>query len=214
MTAESEYRMGARVFASDGGHVGSLIGLVVDREALEPHALVVKESRWFTGHILSPGAALLVDEVAVPLEGVARVAPDRIDLALTADQVRRLPPYLTYRYTSLGPAHMGVEAIELVGGPGVPPLVETAGKRGDEIEISSGEPVLTADGDRLGTVKEVLVQGEELVGVVLHPRGLFGDEVIMPRRFLRRGDDLALRADLSRDDIGRLRPFRPHDRGS
>src|SRR2546429_6764813 len=45
-----------------------------------------------------------------------------------------------------------------------------------------------------------LFRSDQLVGVVLHPEGLLKQEVILPRRFLDRSDDLALFAKLSESD--------------
>jgi hypothetical protein len=56
-------------------------------------------------------------------------------------------------------------------------------------------------------VKDVLFDGEELVGVVMHPEGLLQHEVVMPRRFIGRSDDAALFARLSEDDLQHLEPF-------
>jgi len=55
----------------------------------------------------------------------------------------------------------------------------------------------------------VLFDGDQLVGVVLQPGGLFKHEVILPRRFLGRSDDAALFAHLDETDLDRLSPFRP-----
>jgi len=66
-------------------------------------------------------------------------------------------------------------------------------------------------GKKLGTVKDVLFHDDQLVGVVLHPEGLLKQEVILPRRFLDRSDDLALFAKLSESDLDHLQPFRPSD---
>jgi hypothetical protein len=47
--------------------------------------------------------------------------------------------------------------------------------------------------------------------VVVKPDGLLKEEVILPRRFLQRRDDLALFAGLSADDLEHLKPFVPAD---
>jgi len=53
--------------------------------------------------------------------------------------------------------------------------------------------------------------GDQLVGVVLKPDGLFRKEVILPRRFLDRSDDAALFANIDEDDVAHLEPFEPPD---
>jgi hypothetical protein len=69
--------------------------------------------------------------------------------------------------------------------------------------------MLGSRGKRLGTVKDVLFDNAELIGVVILPDGVLREEVILPRRFLQRSDDLALFADLSVDDLEHLKPFEP-----
>lgn len=205
-----DYRLNSRVFASDGRHVGTLAGLVADGSTYRVQALLVKESHRFTGHLLAPGSALLIDEILIPVDSVAGVTRDRIELGLTTEEVRRLPPYLSYEYESLTGAHVAEEEIELLGGgPAIPSLVETADKPAGDIEISPGESVMLPTGRRLGGVKEVLTEDGDLVGVVLLPDGLFKREVVIPRRFLSRADDLALFTTLTDEDLDHLRPFRP-----
>ena len=69
--------------------------------------------------------------------------------------------------------------------------------------------MLGNSGKRLGTVKDVLFDNSELVGVVILPDGVLKEEVILPRRFLKRSDDLALFAELSDNDLEHLKPFEP-----
>jgi len=97
--------------------------------------------------------------------------------------------------------------------PAVPHWIEqVAVKSPDELEIDGGENVMLGHtGKKLGTVKDVLFHDDQLVGVVLHPEGLLKQEVILPRRFLDRSDDLALFAKLSESDLDHLQPFRPSD---
>jgi uncharacterized protein YrrD len=77
-----------------------------------------------------------------------------------------------------------------------------------ELEIDSGEHVMLGrTGKKLGRVKDVLFDGDELVGVVILPEGLLREEVVLPRRFIGRSDDLALFAQLEPDDLEHLKPF-------
>jgi sporulation protein YlmC with PRC-barrel domain len=207
MSEELDYRLGQAVVSSDDKHVGTLQALITDRENFQPRALVVKESRWFSGHLLSPGSALLTDEVAIPLDSVASVTQDRISLTLTGTQIRKLPPYLTYHYRAVTRGEVALQQfVHLTGESAILGLEATAAKSSDEIEISPGEHVMLPGGHKLGTVKELLYEGDVLIGVVLLPGGLFKQEVILPRRFLERGDDLALFASLTAEDVARLQP--------
>lgn len=64
-------------------------------------------------------------------------------------------------------------------------------------------------GRRLGHVKEVLFDGDELVGIVMEPEGFFREPVILPRRLFERSDDAALFARLTEEDLKHLEPFVP-----
>ena len=206
--------MGAAVYSSDGKEIGTLSSLIVDQKNLNLKALVAKESRRFTGHLLSPGSFLLADEVIVPHDKVKSISHDRIDLNLSASEVRNLAPYLSYRYGGETVAEGFEDQISvLASSPSVPfSLEEVANKQADELEIAGGENVMLGHtGKKLGTVKDVLFDDAELVGVVVLPDGILKKEVIMPRRFLGRSDDLALFADLTDEDFDHLEPFEPTD---
>jgi sporulation protein YlmC with PRC-barrel domain len=208
-----DFHLGAEVYSSEGKDVGKLVHVLVDSD-YRLQAVVVKESRRFSGRLLSPGSMLLADEFIMPKEAVRAVTHDRVELNLAAADVRRLPPYLSYGEK---PESVGEEvedfAAVLGSGPEVPHWLEqVANKPASELEIDGGENVMLGDtGKKLGTVKDVLFDGDELVGVVLQPEGLFKKEVILPRRFLARSDDAALFAQLDEKDLEHLTPFHPPD---
>jgi sporulation protein YlmC with PRC-barrel domain len=212
---DEDFHLGAAVESTDGTDIGKLTGLIVDKDSLALRAFVVKESRRFTGHLLSPGSWLLADEVVVPRGEVSSMSHDRIVLKLTAADVRKLPPYLSYRYgdetVTEGFTEEAINA--LTASPAIPASLEqVADKSSDELEINGDENVMLGHtGKRLGTVKDVLFDNSALIGVVIRPDGLLKEEVIMPRRFLQRSDDAALFADLNADDLEHLKPFEPAD---
>ena len=205
----TDFHLGATVYASDGTHVGELEGTLVDKTSLELKALVVKEDGRFSGHFLRPGSLLLTDELVVPLAAVGGVSRDRVDLKLTPSQLRKLPPYLTYRFATPTPTEEIGEALDvLTATMAAPPVEETADKPAGELEIDSGENVMLGHtGKKLGHVKDLLFDGDELVGVVILPEGLLREEVVLPRRFIGRSDDLALFVQLEPDDLEHLKPF-------
>jgi uncharacterized protein YrrD len=207
-----DFHLGADVFAADGAHVGELEGTLVDQTSLDLKGLVVKEGHRFSGHFLSPGSVLLTDELVVPATAVDSVMHDRIDLKLTARQLRRLPPYLTYRFATPTPGEEVEQALDvLTSTMAAPPLEETAHKPASELEIDAGENVMLGrTGKKLGHVKDVLFDGDELVGVVVQPEGLLREDVVLPRRFIGRSDDLALFAQLEPHDLEHLKPFKPN----
>jgi len=210
---DDDFHLGAAVDSSDGTEIGTLSRLIVGKGDLTLKAFVVKENRRFSGHLLSPGSWLLADEVIVPRGEAGSVSHERVVLRLTANDVRNLPAYLSYRYgdetVTEGLTEEALSA--LTSSPAVPASLEqVANKRADELEIEGGENVMLGrSGKRLGTVKDVLFDDSELVGVVILPDGLLKAQVILPRRFLQRTDDLALFAALSEEDLEHLKPFAP-----
>jgi sporulation protein YlmC with PRC-barrel domain len=209
-----DFHLGAEVRSSDGRTIGKLHRLLVGAADYGLKALVVKEGREFSGHLLSPGSMLLADELVVPRQAISTVARDVIELHIAAQAARRLHPYLSYRYEA---ESAGEELSDLGSALGASPSIpgsieEVAHKPASELEIEAGENVMLGrTGRKLGEVKDVLFDGEDLVGVVLLPQGLLQHEVILPRRFLQRSDDLALFAELGEEDLEHLEPFRPDD---
>ena len=204
-----DLHLGAPVFSADGKEIGDLVHVLVDGE-YKLKALVVKESRGFSGVWLSPGSMLVNDEFILPTDAVTSVNHERIGLNLSSADARRLQPYLGYREKgeTVGEEAEDV-AVVLGSGPGVPHWLEqVANKPAGELEIDAGENVMLGDtGKKLGAVKDVLFDGGELVGVVLRPEGFFKQQVILPRRFLSRSDDLALFVQIDESDLEHLEPF-------
>ena len=207
----SDLHPGARVVAGDGKEIGELVHVLVDAE-YRLKAIVVKEGGSFSGSRLSPGAMLVANEFIVPRDAIKSVEHDRLELGISSAEARKLLPYLSYREKSESVGEeIEDEATILGSGPGIPHWLEqVANKPDSELEIDGGENVMLGlTGKKLGTVKDVLFDGDELVGVVLHPGGLFKREVILPRRFLGRSDDAALFAQLDDGDLEKLKPFDP-----
>jgi sporulation protein YlmC with PRC-barrel domain len=213
VTAREDFHLGAAVYSSDGKHVGSLKRILVEEADFELKALVLEESKVFSGRLLAPGSVMMEDDLVVPAQSVESTTHDRVELSLTAAQIRRLPPYLTYRRTapSLDQNLQEFEAT-LGANPGIRRLREIAAKPQDEIEIDVAENVMVGHtGRKLGQVKDVLFDGNDLIGVVVDPAGLFKKPVVLPRRFLSRSDDLALFVDLNEEEINNLKLFKPTD---
>jgi sporulation protein YlmC with PRC-barrel domain len=205
-----DFHFGAAVYTSDTVHVGALHRLIVDEESLDPHSIVVQETRRFVGHRIG-GSALVEDDVAIPLGDVRTAHHDRVDLAVDAAAVRRTAPYLSYRYAPLTGGDAGRMLLAEIGqSASVPRLIEAARKKLDELEITPGENImLGSTGRKLGTVRDVVFDGGEVIGVVMHPAGFFKEDVLLQVRFFGRSDDLALFAHLTEDDLQHLQPFHP-----
>ena len=208
-----DFHLGAEVRSSDGKVVGELKRVLVEDPDYGLQAIVVKEGGRFSGLLLAPGSALLADEVIVPPDAIAEVTHDRIDLKSSAAEVRRMPPYLEFRNREASTAEVLEDEGTALGlSPGIPHSVEeVANKPAGELEIEGGENVMLGhSGKRLGSVRDVLFDEGELVGIVLQPEGWFKRDVILPRRFLdRSSDDAALFANLEEDEVERLAPFDP-----
>ena len=196
--------------SSDGRQIGSLNFMIVGGESFDVHAIVVKETHHFSGHHLA-GAALMEDDIAIPIAAVGDVGRDQITLLVTSAEARRTEPYLTYHYAPVERGDSGRLLMADAAQTGFAPhMVEEAHKRLDETEIHRGENVMLGlTGKRLGTVRDLVLDQGELAGVVIHPEGFFKEDVLLQIRFLGRSDDLALFAHLSEADIARLTPFHP-----
>lgn len=207
----TDFHPGAATYSADGVHVGTLHRLIVDRESWDLQHIVVQETRRFSGHLFTPGTALITDDVVIPLDAVAKVTHDRVDLTMDAPALRRLPPYLSYHIAPWTARDSAMRSLSVLSGaPFVRPLVESADKTEAQLEIRSGEKIMLGHtGHRLGRVHDVLYDGRELVGVVMHPDGFFTEDVILQVRFLDRSDDLVLFAHLTEADMERLQPFQP-----
>jgi hypothetical protein len=201
-----DFRLGGPVYSSDGRLIGSIHRTLVDGADFELKAIVVEEDRGFSGGV--PGLARAIPDVVIPIAAIRGATQERVDLTLTATEVRRLPPYLTYRQAPPSAGDQVNEILTVLGGnPAVPRLEETALRAAGEIEINEGENVMLGHtGRKLGRVREVLFEGTELVGIVLQPEGFFKHPVLMPRRFLDRSDDAAVFVQLTEEDIQRLEP--------
>ena len=208
-----DFHLGASVHTADGHHAGTLQRIVVDGESWDPHALIVRETEWFSGRVLAPGAGMMVAEVIVPLDAIASVTPAEIHLSLDKRATRALPPYLSYQYQPLQPGDQWRYAAAVIGGPlgggsMFPRLDESADKAKADIEIRHGENVMIGhEGDKLGTVEDVLFDEGELVGIVVRPAGFFKHNVVVQVRFLDRSDDMALFVRMTSDDIAQLAAF-------
>lgn len=209
----NDFHPGARVLASDGKDIGELVHVLVgDDYSLK--AIVVNESQGFSGRWLSPGSMLVNTEFVAPRAVIESVDHDRIALNVSSQDARKFPAYLSYREKGESIAEEAEDEAGVLGsGPEIPKWIEqVANKQADELEIDGGENVMLGrTGRKLGEVKDVLFDGDQLVGVVLHPGGLFKHEVILPRRFLSRSDDAALFAQLDESDVEHLEPFEAKD---
>lgn len=203
-----DFRLGADVVGSDGEKAGTLASVLVEEKGFEPQALVVKEEESLAGRLLADEKFYVTDEVVVPITSVQSATHDLIQLSISAADVRKRPPYLSYRFKPLTLGTAALEEAEVLGGLGTPNVEEVANKEAGQIEIDRDENVmLGTTGRRLGKVQDLLYHDGEVVGVVIRPEGFFRKDVVLPIRFISRADDLALFASLNESDIEKLEPF-------
>jgi uncharacterized protein YrrD len=213
MPVLADFRLGADVVSSDGRKAGLLVSVLVEKDGFEPRAVVVQDETNAVGRLVAAERFFITDEVVVPIAAVESATHDLVKLSLSFEDVRRQPPYLSYRFNPLSAGGAVLEEAEVLGGGlGLPKVEEMANKPAGEIEIDRGENVmLDQTGRRLGRVHDVLFDQGEMVGVVIRPEGFFQHDVVLPVRFISRADDLALFARLDESDVARLKPF--HDAG-
>jgi uncharacterized protein YrrD len=210
MSQTTDFSLGADVLASDGTKAGTLVSVLVEAAGFDPKALVVKDESSLTGRLLAAEKFFITDEVVVPIAAVESATHDLIRLSMPLEEVRRQPPYLSYRFKPISAGAAALEEVDFLGGGlGLPVNTEeVANKPPDQIEIDRDENVMLGkSGQRLGRVHDLLYDNGELVGVVIQPEGFFKRDVVLPIRFISRADDMALFAELSESDVERLKPF-------
>ena len=209
MARDEDFHLGAQVVDRDGATAGTLVSVLVDEDGFDPKALVVKDETSLVGRLMAAEKLFITDEVVVPISAVESADHDAVHLSITRDDVKRQPPYISYRLQTPSPGEaLLMEAQLLGGGLGLPHEQELANKPGGEIEIDKDENVMIGEtGHRLGKVHDVLYDGGELIAIVVRRAGRGGHDVVLPIRFVTRGDDMALFADITEADIENLKPF-------
>jgi len=205
----SDFRLVADVVDKDGGKAGSLASVLVDQDGFEPKAIVVRDETSLLGRLVAAERLLVTDEVVIPFSAVESATHELVRLSLSAADVGRQKPYLSYRVSQDSPGDAVLREAELLGGGlGVPKVEEVADKAPSVIEIDRDENVMIGKtGRKLGQVHDLLFDDDQLTGVVVRPDGFFKHDVVLPIRFLSRSDDLALFADVKEQDIESLKPF-------
>jgi len=205
----SDFRLGADVIASNGRKVGKLVGVIVEEQGFDLRAVVVKEEESFAGRLLAAESILITDEVVIPITAVESANHELIQLSMSVADIRRQEPYLSYRSKPVDMKTVALQNLQiLTGGIAMPSVEEIANKPKDEIEVDRGENIMLGrSGHRLGRVQEVLIDGGEVIGVVMRRDGFFKRDVVLPIRFIDRADDMALFAHLDESDIEHLKPF-------
>lgn len=209
MAVSGDFRLGSDVVASDGRKIGSLVSILVEEDGFDARALVVRDEAHLLGRLVSDEKLFITDEVVVPIASIESVTHDLVHLNVTASQVKTEQPYLSYRFQAISRSEVLMRELAMLGGGlGMPNAEEVANKPSSQIEIDRGENVILGKTGRLlGHVEDVLFDDGELIGVVIRPKGFRKQDVILPVRFLDRGDDMALFADIDEAQLQALKPF-------
>jgi sporulation protein YlmC with PRC-barrel domain len=204
-----DFRLGAHVVDRDGEPAGTLASVLVEQDGFDPKALVIKDEASLVGRLVSDEKLFVTDEVVVPISAVQSADRDSVRLSLSRDELRRQAPYLSYRLEAESPGEPVLREAQLLGGGlAMPSAQEVANKPAGQIEIDLDENVMIGtSGRRLGKVRDVVFADGEPVGVVIKPEGLFKQDVLLPIKFISRGDDMALFASISESDAEALKPF-------
>jgi uncharacterized protein YrrD len=190
-------RLGDPVFSQDGRKLGHVDRLILDDRRRRVKALVV--------HKLLQAADKMIE-----MSQVERVGEDGIHLRITADEAARLPAFVREGFIEVAPeAALHALYAALMPGPGtILAAAPVAGRRTIEeatadtrlssipadakvtVEsnvpdyydvIGTGTDVIAADGRKVGTVAEVMVDRNGFVsGFVIREGFLFTRDVFIP----------------------------------
>lgn len=209
MKDTADFRLGADVVTSDGKKAGSLISVLVEENGFDPRAIVVRAESTLLGRLISDEKLFITDEVEVPIASVQAVSHDAVQLNMSGQDLRAQQPYLSYRFKAESRGELLLQEMQMLGGGlGIPNAEEIADKPSSEIEIDRDENVMLGKTGRiLGHVHDVLFDHGELIGIVLKPAGFRKQDVVLPVRFVSRGDDMALFADIDAAQLESLKPF-------
>ena len=112
----SDFRLGADVVARDGGKAGTLTSVLVEADGFDPKALVVKGESTLAGRLVSDEKFFITDEVVVPIAAVESASHHVVRLSMSVDDIRKQPPYLSYRFGALGAGEAGLEEVDFTMG--------------------------------------------------------------------------------------------------
>jgi uncharacterized protein YrrD len=211
MEAKMQIDLGMDVFASDGDKVGSVDRIVVDSNTKQVHKLVVERG------FLSRESKL------VDIDMVTSRQDDGLRLDLTSDQVNELPDYVEHTFVevprddwdslpfiqpnaggaggylygapNLGRGYEGAQDSFFDAAPANAPILEQQSNIPEtDVMISEGTDVYGSDGDKVGSVDEILI-GEDgaINGFVVSKGFIFKSDVRIPIDWVAStGDDRVL----------------------
>jgi uncharacterized protein YrrD len=208
--------LGTTVYARDGDKVGTIDRIVVDPTTKQIDKLIVGKG-FLTHH-----------DIIVDLDMVTRQTDEGVYLDLTSDQVNELPEFVEDRYTvvddrdrmalpfmvpNAGGAGMYLWGATDMGrgydrsgsmfepAPATPPEIQPRSNVPDEdIMISEGTDVVGSDGEKVGTVDQVVFDADgKINGFIVKAGLIFSRDVRVPIDWVDQTGDDHIRLRVSSD---------------
>jgi sporulation protein YlmC with PRC-barrel domain len=207
--------LGMDVFGSDGEKVGTVERIVVDPNTKQIHQFIVH--RGFLSH----------DDKLVEISMISSQDTDGLRLDLTADQVNELPGYVEDRFVDIPehdrgalpfmlPSAMGAGSY-LYGAPyagrgyegssdsffdaapAAAPVIEDQSNIPEtDVMISEGTDVYGADGDKVGSVGQILMGDDGAIdGFVVSKCFIFKKDVRVPIDWVESADGEEIRLNVT-----------------
>jgi sporulation protein YlmC with PRC-barrel domain len=207
--------LGTDVFGNDGEKVGTVERIVVDSNTKQIHQFVVH--RGFLTH----------DDKLVDVDMVSGQDPDGLRLDLNSDQVNELPDYIEHRFVqvpehdldampfiipsamgagsylygapNIGRGYEGSQDSFFDAAPSVAPVIEDESNIPEtDVMISEGTEVYGADGDKVGSVGEILVGDDGAInGFVVSKGFIFKKDVRVPIDWVESADGSEIRLNVT-----------------
>lgn len=207
--------LGSDVFGSDGEKVGSVERIVVDSNTKEIHKFIVH--RGFLTH----------NDKLVDIAMVSGQDDDGLRLDLTSDQVNELPDYVEERFVqvpeqdqsampfilpnamgagaylygapNVGRGYEGSQDSFFDAAPSVAPVIEQQSNIPEtDVMISEGTDVYGSDGDKVGSVGEILVSNDGAINGFVVSKGLiFKKNVRIPIDWVESADGSKIRLSVT-----------------
>jgi uncharacterized protein YrrD len=207
--------LGMDVLGSDGEKVGTVERIVVDSNTKRIHQFIVH--RGFLSH----------DDKLVDIEMVSSQDTDGLRLDLTSDQVNKLPGFVEERFVQIpehereslpfmvpnamgagsylygapnvGRGYEGSQDSFFDAAPAVAPVIEDWSNIPEtDVMISEGTDVYGVDGDKLGSVGEVLVSNDGAINGFVVSKGLiFKKDVRVPIDWVESADGDQIRLSVT-----------------
>jgi sporulation protein YlmC with PRC-barrel domain len=201
---------GVEVYSTDGHKVGTLRHVVVGQRQLRVTHLVVDIGFHGAGHHVWEGGHGLTYDREIPVATIKNASDTRLDLRLSADEVRNAPKF-TEEYTEL-PASMAETVLgDITGTPTLRVVARLHEGPGEE-DIAAGAHVWREEPhQKLGEVDRVLVdEATEKVKALVVKRGFLRvHDFVLPMHYVQEVLGEVVRVRLSDTELADLKEYPP-----